>query len=83
MTVVADLNTGDMIDSPALRPTTPVYVTAGPHKGKRGKVRSASGDGHVLIDAQGEAAPIRVHADHVTGADGNAMLRAMANRRRR
>ena len=78
---MADLNTGDIIDSPALRPTM-VYVTAGPHKGKRGKVRSASGDGHVLVDTPGQKQPIRVNKDHITSADGNDMLRAMATNRR-
>jgi hypothetical protein len=81
---MADLNTGDMIDSPALRPTATVYVTKGPHRGKKGKVRSASGDGHVLLDAHGETNPIRVNTSHLTDAtDGNTLLRRMANSRRR
>lgn len=81
-----DLNTSGMVDATALIPVgTLVNVTAGPHKGKRGRVRSASGDGHVLLNAPGEKSPVRVHTGHLEPASGtsktaDAAIRAMAGR---
>lgn len=83
---MADLNVTSMVDASALIPTgTLVHVTDGPHRGKKGKVRSESGDGHVLVDAPGESSPIRVNKQHVTPADAVSQhmdnaIRAMAGR---
>jgi ribosomal protein L24 len=70
MATSAPLNVTSSVDASALIPTgTLVHVTAGPHRGKKGRVRSASGDGHVLIDAHGHSNPIRVNKHHVMPAD--------------
>lgn len=82
-----DLNVTGMIDATPLIPVgTLVNVTDGPHKGKRGRIRSASGDGHVLLDTPGEKSPIRVHTGHLEHAGGtsraaDATIRAMAGRK--
>lgn len=82
------LNTGGMIDATALIPVnTLVHVVAGPHKNKTGRVRSASGDGHVMVAAVGEKRPVRVNVKHVARADSpspaaDASIRAMANKTR-
>lgn len=89
----AALNVTSMINGDALRPTTMVHIVAGPHRGKHGRIKSSSGDGHVLVDAAGEAKPIRVHADHVVkatdpgdptdpSAAADTALRAMAAKAR-
>lgn len=86
---MTDLNVTSMVNPDALIPkNTLVHVTAGPHRGKKGRVRSESGDGHVLVDAQGESGPIRVNKEHVTRADTVSQqmdhaIRAMAGRRTR
>lgn len=84
---MTDLNVTGMIDATPLIPVnTLVHVTAGPHKGKKGRVRSASGDGHVLVNAHGESRPVRVNVNHVTRADAisqaaDTAIRKMARRR--
>lgn len=62
----------------ALAPNAPVHIVAGPHRGKKGRIHSASGDGHVLVQTNGEATPVRVNTDHVIPADADSMLRHMA-----
>lgn len=86
---MANLNVTSIVNPQALIPTgTLVHVTAGLHRGKKGRVRSASGDGHVLLDAHGHSRPIRVNIKHVMPADtvsqhmDNA-IRTMAGKRNR
>lgn len=85
---MTDPNYSAIVDATPLIPTnTLVHVTAGPHRGKKGRARSASGDGHILVDAHGEKSPIRVHKDHVTKASElskavDESIRAMARSRR-
>lgn len=86
---MTDLHVGDLVNPQALIPKNVlIHVTAGPHRGKKGRVRSASGDGHVLIDAHGHTSPIRVNTQHVIRADAvsghmDTALRTAARKTRR
>ena len=86
---MTNLNVTSIVNPQALIPTgTLVHVTAGPHRGKKGRIRSASGNGHILIDAHGHSSPIRVNKHHVMPADTLSQhmdhaLRTMAGKTRK